>query len=96
MHKITKGCGDVCVCRRVKKKKKKSCCLLSCGVKVLKVNGYGGSCRELKQMRHFMENLRCLELVKVKVQVDNQDQKLADDLRKLLQKASSKCKIQFI
>lgn len=89
MHKMTKGCGAVCVCKHVRKKK--SCCLLSCRVKVLKVNGYGGSCRELKQMRHFMENLRCLELVRVKVQVDKQD-----ELIKILHAASSKCKIQFI
>ncbi|XP_019084383.1 PREDICTED: F-box/LRR-repeat protein At2g29930-like [Camelina sativa] len=97
VHKFTKGCGDVCACKRARKKrKKKISCLLSCGVKVLKVYGYGGSCRELKQMRHFMENLRCLEVVKVKVEVDKQDKKYADDLMKLLQTASSKCKIQFI
>ncbi|XP_010491205.1 PREDICTED: F-box/LRR-repeat protein At2g29930-like isoform X2 [Camelina sativa] len=97
VHKITKGCGDVCACKRVRKKrKKKISCLLSCGVKVLKVYGYGGSCRELKQMRHFMENLRCLEVVKVKVEVDKQDKKYTDGLMKLLQTAASKCKIQFI
>ncbi|EOA23028.1 hypothetical protein CARUB_v10003793mg [Capsella rubella] len=95
VHKITKGCGGVCPCKRVRKKrKKKRSCLSSCGAKVLKVYGYGGSCRELKQMRHFMENLRCLEVVKV--QVDNGDKKYADELTKLLQTASSKCKIQFI
>lgn len=49
-------------------------------------------------MRHFMENLRCLEVVKVKVQVVQQDKylPLTSDLMKLLPAASSKCKIQFI
>lgn len=103
VHEITDQCGDVCVCvhekKKKKKRKKKSCCLLSCGVKVLKVYGYGGSCRELKQMRHFLENLRFLEIVKVQVQVDQQDTNylpLTNDIIKLLPRASSKCKIQFI
>uniref|UniRef100_A0A1J3GXC7 Putative F-box protein n=1 Tax=Noccaea caerulescens TaxID=107243 RepID=A0A1J3GXC7_NOCCA len=107
VHEITDQCGDVCVCVDEKKKKKKkkkmrkkkSSCLLSCGVKVLKVYGYGGSCRELKQMRHFLENLRFLEIVKVEVQVDQQDTNylpLTNDIIKLLPRASSKCKIQFI
>ncbi|CAH2078502.1 unnamed protein product [Thlaspi arvense] len=97
VHKITKECGDVCVCERVTKKRKKQSCLLSCQVKVLQIYEYGGSCRELKQMRHFMENLRCLEVVKVKLQVDMQDNSsLTNKLQKLFHTASSKCKIQFI
>ncbi|KAL1225010.1 putative F-box protein [Cardamine amara subsp. amara] len=96
VHKITDECGDACVC--VHEKKNTSCCLLSCRVKVLKIYGYGGSCREVKQMRHFMENLKFLEVVKVKVQVDEQDKLLpiTNELMKLLPTASSKCNIQFI
>ncbi|CAH2078472.1 unnamed protein product [Thlaspi arvense] len=97
VHKITKGCGDVCVCKRVTKINKKESCLLSCQVKVLQIYEYGGSCRELKQMRHFMENLRCLEVVKVKLQVDMQDNlSLTNKLKKLFHTASSKGKIHFI
>ncbi|ESQ47335.1 hypothetical protein EUTSA_v10028052mg [Eutrema salsugineum] len=105
VHEITDRCGDVCVCvyekkkkKKTKKPRKKKSCLLSCPVKVLMIYGYGGSCGELKQMRHFMENLRFLEVVKVRIQVDQQDKYLpiADELMKLLATASSKCKIHFI
>ncbi|XP_010436712.1 PREDICTED: putative F-box protein At1g64540 [Camelina sativa] len=98
VHEITDECGDACVCVHEEKTKNKNCLLL-CRVKVLKIYGYGGTNRELKQMRHFMENLKCLEVVKVKVhQVDEQDKYLppTSEPMKLLSATSSKCKIQFI
>ncbi|CAH2058753.1 unnamed protein product, partial [Thlaspi arvense] len=99
VHEITNECGDACVCihEKMSMKMKSSCCLLSCQVKVLKIYEYGGSCREVKQMRHFMENLRCLEVLKLGVQVDEQDKylQLTNEVMKLLPPASSKCKIQF-
>ncbi|CAL9224620.1 unnamed protein product [Arabidopsis halleri] len=96
VHKITDECGNVCVHKKIKAKKR--CCLLSCRVKVLKIYGYGGRWREMKQMSHFIENLKCLEVVKVKVQVDQQDKllPLTSKLMKLLPETSSKCKIQFL
>lgn len=96
MHEITDECGNVCVHKKIKTKKR--CCLLSCRVKVLKIYGYGGRWREMQQMRHFIENLKCLEVVKVKVQVDQQDKllPLTSKLMKLLPETSSKCKIQFL
>uniref|UniRef100_A0A1J3FTB0 Putative F-box protein n=1 Tax=Noccaea caerulescens TaxID=107243 RepID=A0A1J3FTB0_NOCCA len=100
VHEITNKCGDACVCvddkkKKKKKKKKTSCCLLSCQVKVLKIYGYGGSSREVKQMRHFFENLRCLQVVKVEVQVGHQDNYLqvTNELINLLPPA---CKLHFI
>ncbi|ESQ56237.1 hypothetical protein EUTSA_v10026785mg [Eutrema salsugineum] len=99
VHKITKGCGDVCVCERETKKKKKGCCLPWCPVKVLKVYGYGGSCGELKQMKHFLINLRRLEVVEIGFQVLDQQEKylpLINDLMNLIPIASSKCKIKFM
>ncbi|KAL1226246.1 F-box protein [Cardamine amara subsp. amara] len=96
VHKTTDQCGDVCACSH---QRKIPSCLLSCPVKVLKIFGYGGSCQEVKQMRYFMENLKCLEWVKVKVQVDQQDNYLpvTNDLMNLLPTASSsECKIHFI
>ncbi|CAH8277264.1 unnamed protein product [Arabidopsis lyrata] len=95
VHEITDECGNVCVHKKIKTKKR--CCLLSCRVKVLKIYGYGGRWREMQQMRHFIENLKCLEVVKVKVQVDQQDKflPLTNKLMKLLPETSSKCKIQF-
>ncbi|EOA18915.1 hypothetical protein CARUB_v10007547mg [Capsella rubella] len=98
VHEITNECGDACVCVHEEQKKNENC-LLSCRVKVLKIYGYGGTNREVKQMRHFIENLKCLEVVKVKVQVDEQDYKYlppTSELMKLIPAASSKCKIQFI
>ncbi|CAH8342335.1 unnamed protein product [Eruca vesicaria subsp. sativa] len=69
----------------------RSCCLLSCRVKVLKVYGYKGSCGELNQMRHFINNLRFLKVVKVKVHEEQDNYlSLTSDLTKLLSTASSK------
>ena len=71
VHKVTERCGDACVCIAKKRKKKMEeeelCCLSACQVKVLNISGYGGSRRELKQMRHFLGNLKSLVTVKVGV-----------------------------
>ncbi|KAG7581739.1 FBD domain [Arabidopsis suecica] len=78
VHEVTEKCGDACSCipKRDKRKRKRTktekgvCCLSTCQVKVLNISGYQGSCGELKQMRHFLGNLKCLETVKVDVEVD--------------------------
>ncbi|KAJ0258127.1 hypothetical protein HA466_0069780 [Hirschfeldia incana] len=68
VHKVTDKCGDACACTPKKKKKKKSKVvsrLKTCQVKVLEILEYGGSFQELKQMRHFLGKLECLETVRV-------------------------------
>ncbi|KAF3602828.1 hypothetical protein F2Q69_00035735 [Brassica cretica] len=69
-HKVTDKCGDVCACI-LQKKEVGECCLWRCQVKVLEITGYGGSSKELKQMGHFLEKLKRLEIVKVGVQQEN-------------------------
>lgn len=106
MHEVTEKCGDACACipKRDKKKKKKNeegvCCLSTCQVKVLNISGYHGTKRELKQMSHFLGNLKCLETVKVGLEV-NQDKdvnkrylRITNALMKL-PRVSSNCHIQF-
>lgn len=63
-------------------------------MEVLKINEYRGTIGELEQMKHFLEKLSCLELVKIRAQVtvDKKMQVMEDLL--MLPKASSKCKIQ--
>nr|VDD13933.1 unnamed protein product [Brassica oleracea] len=68
---ITDRCGEACVCIARKKMEEEVCCLSTCQVKVLKVSGYRGTRRELNQMKHFLGNLKCLETVKVGVEVEN-------------------------
>ncbi|KAH0886442.1 hypothetical protein HID58_062538 [Brassica napus] len=68
VHRVTDRCGDACVCVA---KEEEVCCLSTCQVKVLKVSGYRGTRRELNQMKHFLGNLKCLETVKVGVEVEN-------------------------
>ncbi|KAL1200728.1 F-box/LRR-repeat protein [Cardamine amara subsp. amara] len=81
VHRVTNRCGDVCSCIPKKHKKKKRkiamnkkeeelCCLSTCQVKVLEISEYGGSFQELKQMRHFLGKLKCLETVKVGIVAD--------------------------
>ena len=108
MHQVTDKCGDACVCIAKKKKKmeeeeEKVCCLSTCQVKVLNISGYGGTGRELKQMRHFLVNLKCLETVKVGLvaenhhednSVNNNYQRITNALTKL-PRASSNCQIHF-
>ncbi|KAJ4912834.1 F-box/RNI-like/FBD-like domains-containing protein [Raphanus sativus] len=103
VHKVTNRCGDACVCSpspsqkkrkmMVVKKKKEECCLRTCPVKVLEISDYGGR-RELKQMRHFLGNLECLETVKVGVDPDKNCQFVRANVT-ALPRLSSKCTIQF-
>ncbi|KAH0925798.1 hypothetical protein BRARA_E01327 [Brassica rapa] len=106
VHQVTDKCGDACVCIAKKKKKmeeEKVCCLSTCQVKVLNISGYRGTGRELKQMRHFLGNLKCLETVKVGLvaenhhednSVNNHYQRITNALTKL-PRASSNCQIHF-
>ncbi|KAL1222453.1 F-box/LRR-repeat protein [Cardamine amara subsp. amara] len=111
VHRVTNRCGDACACipekqkKNEKKKRKivkgeeeeKLCCLWTCQVKVLEISEYGASFQELKQMRHFLGKLECLETVKVFVDADNN--KNTEFLRAnllTLPRLSSKCNIQFI
>ncbi|CDY58942.1 BnaAnng15600D [Brassica napus] len=97
VHQVTDKCGDACVCIAKKKKKmeeEKVCCLSTCQVKVLNISGYRGTGRELKQMRHFLGNLKCLETVKVDNSVNNHYQRITNALTKL-PRASSNCQIHF-
>ncbi|XP_019101969.1 PREDICTED: putative F-box protein At1g64540 [Camelina sativa] len=70
------------------------CCLSAWRIKVLEITGYGGSFRELKQMRHFLGKLQCLETVRIGVQKDS-NKYLRANLT-TLPRASPKCNIQFI
>lgn len=74
MHRVTDKCGDACACPPNKKHKNKSkviSCLWTCQVKVLEILEYGGSFQELKQVRHFLGKLECLETVRVGIDSDN-------------------------
>ncbi|KAG7644068.1 Transcription elongation factor S-II central domain [Arabidopsis suecica] len=62
-HYITNRCGDVCVCYDTDESI--TSCLSSSQVKVLEILSYQGTTRELNQMKHFLEKLPCLELVKI-------------------------------
>ncbi|CAF2074378.1 unnamed protein product [Brassica napus] len=92
-HKVTDKCGDVCACI-LQKKEVGECCLWRCQVKVLEITGYGGSSKELKQMGHFLEKLKRLEIVKVGVQQENNNHgeylRVTNGLMKL-PRISSKC-----
>ncbi|KFK25701.1 hypothetical protein AALP_AA8G147800 [Arabis alpina] len=68
---------------------------LSSPVKVLELAKYKGSTRELGQIKHFLEELSCLELVKVRASAKDDKEKLriTTDLLEL-PRAFSKCRIQ--
>nr|AAC31859.1 unknown protein [Arabidopsis thaliana]AAM15395.1 unknown protein [Arabidopsis thaliana] len=108
VHQVTDMCGNACACisKRRKKKKKTTeddeCCLSTCQVKVLNISGYRGTCKELKQMRHFLENLKCLETVNVGVDVKRREYKNGNNKYQRITNAvmelprfSSNCQIQF-
>ncbi|KAL0846004.1 hypothetical protein Bca101_019250 [Brassica carinata] len=77
VHRVTDKCGDACTCtpysKHKKKKSKVISCLWTCQVKVLEIVEYGGSFQELKQMRHFLRKLECLETVRVGTDADNKN-----------------------
>ncbi|XP_024006267.1 F-box/LRR-repeat protein At1g48400 isoform X1 [Eutrema salsugineum] len=100
VHRVTNRCGDACACIPKKQRKfvneeEELCCLWTCQVKMLKISEYGGSFQELKQMRHFLGKLECLETVKVGVEADKSSMFLRANLL-ALPRLSSECKIQFI
>ncbi|KAL0878150.1 hypothetical protein Bca101_027856 [Brassica carinata] len=100
VHRETKMCGDACGCIPIKHKEEEEvCCLWKCQVKVLEISDYKGSSQELKQMRHFLGKLKCLESVKVRVDAeedDNDNSELLRDNLLNLPRISSKCNVQFI
>ncbi|KAF3568814.1 hypothetical protein DY000_02011558 [Brassica cretica] len=103
IHRVTGRCGDVCPCllrtkkcNEVKESVSKKSCLPTLGVKVLEISGYGGTRREVQQMRHFLGNLKCLELVKIGVVQQEADDKYLRRNLMSLPRLSSKCNIQFI
>ncbi|KAF2568622.1 hypothetical protein F2Q68_00023832 [Brassica cretica] len=104
VHRVTNKCGDACACSPKKNhkhkkmkivKEEKVCCLESCQVKVLKISEYGGSFQELKQMKHFLGKLKCLETVKVCFNANNNNEFLQANLM-ALPRASSECNLQFL
>ncbi|KAJ4881770.1 F-box/RNI-like/FBD-like domains-containing protein [Raphanus sativus] len=110
VHRVTNRCGDACPCIFKKQKNKRAnkkrkivkeeeivCCLETCHVKVLEISEYGGSFQELKQMRHFLGKLECLETVKVAFNSDNNNNRefLWANLL-ALPRVSLKCNLHFI
>ncbi|KAJ0231623.1 hypothetical protein HA466_0297480 [Hirschfeldia incana] len=72
------------------------CCLWTCQVKVLEISDYIGSSPELKQMKHFLGKLKCLESVEVILDSDiNDNSELLRDNLLNLPRISQKCNIQF-
>ncbi|KAL1201719.1 F-box protein [Cardamine amara subsp. amara] len=67
----------------------------SCPVKVLKITEYGGKVEELLQMSYFLEELPCLELVKVRAYAINEEAKSRIIKHLLALHRSSKCNIQI-
>ncbi|EOA18195.1 hypothetical protein CARUB_v10006678mg [Capsella rubella] len=67
----------------------------SCPVKVLKIAEYGGKVGELEHMKHFLELLPRLELVKVRAYAinDKEESRITNDL--LMVPRLSNCKIQI-
>ncbi|KAG2270880.1 hypothetical protein Bca52824_065435 [Brassica carinata] len=103
IHRVTCRCGDVCPClfrtkkrNKVKESVSKKSCLPTLAVKVLEISGYGGTRREIQQMRHFLVNLKCLEVVKIGVVQQEVDNKYLKRKLMSLPRLSSKCLIQFI
>ncbi|KAL9309002.1 F-box/LRR-repeat protein [Arabidopsis thaliana] len=102
VHRVTSRCGDACACipkkqRKIVQKEEALCCLRTCQVKVLQISEYGGSFQELKQMRHFLGKLECLETVKVGVHAENNNN--SEFLRAnvlTLPRVSAKCNVHFI
>ncbi|KAG7532975.1 F-box domain [Arabidopsis thaliana x Arabidopsis arenosa] len=105
VHRATGRCGNVCPCFHLKRNFKaclcRSCelsrvsCLTTMPVKVLEISGYGGTRREIQQMRLFLGKLKCLELVKIGVQQEADNNDLRLNLM-ALPRLSTKCNIQFI
>ncbi|KAG5413608.1 hypothetical protein IGI04_001175 [Brassica rapa subsp. trilocularis] len=101
LHRVTNRCGDACACNPGRKKRKRMknmkevCCLQTCRVNVLEISDYGGRFQELKQMRHFLDNLECLETLKVGVDPDKNSEFVRANVM-ALPRLSSRCSIQFI
>lgn len=64
--------------------------LLSCPIEVLQINDYYETTGEVEQLKHFLEKLPCLKLVKL----HSREEYGVDKKMLMLPKASSKCKIK--
>ncbi|AEE79854.1 unnamed protein product [Arabidopsis thaliana] len=69
--------------------------LESCLVKTVEISEYSGTKIELKHMKHFLEKLSCLELVKVFSHERDEEEHVQLRTNLLNLPRSSKCKTQF-
>ncbi|ESQ44165.1 hypothetical protein EUTSA_v10006442mg, partial [Eutrema salsugineum] len=97
VHKLNKGCGDMCCCKRPKHPS----CLSSSPVKVVKIlmcEDYDEDMMEMEQMKHFLKKMPCLEqlMVYYNTSYDPSVLELSKKLQKINGIASAKCKIHVI
>ncbi|KAG7561383.1 FBD domain [Arabidopsis thaliana x Arabidopsis arenosa] len=69
--------------------------LESCLVKTVEITEYSGTKKELEHMKHFLEKLSCLELVKVCSNETDDEEQIQLRTNLLNIPRSSKCKIEF-
>ncbi|CAH8384514.1 unnamed protein product [Eruca vesicaria subsp. sativa] len=67
--------------------------LWTCPVKVVKITNFWGTSREFEQMNHFLEELPCLEMLKLRARAKDEEAKLK--LTRDLQMHPKACKIQL-
>lgn len=75
LHYVTDKCGDACPCIA---REDRGRSLRSCPVKMLEIQGFRGTMKEMNMIKHFLEYFPCLKRLDVFVE-DNDPTQLRND-----------------
>ncbi|CAA7016731.1 unnamed protein product [Microthlaspi erraticum] len=65
LHHVTDKCGDACPCISWEDKGRS---LTSCPVKMIEIQGFRGTMKEMTMIKHFLDYLPCLKLMKIYIE----------------------------
>ena len=81
MHHVTNKCGDACDCVS---REDKGRSLTSCPVKVLEIDEFQGTMKEMHMIKHFLYYFSCLKDIKIYIEENAPTQLRVHDVSEVI------------